>query len=40
MSLSAYGFCHGDLAAVTTSSTPRLSIALRKRAPYRTNSRR
>ena len=29
MSRSAYGFCHGDLAAVTTSSMPRTSTARR-----------
>ncbi len=33
MRRSAYGFCHGDLAAVTTSSIPSTSIARRNCSP-------
>ena len=38
ISRSAYGFCHGDLAAVTTSSAPRPSIACRMKFSASTTS--
>jgi hypothetical protein len=38
---SAYGFCHGDAGAVTTSSIPRLLILRLTALPYmRSPSRR